>query len=150
MRTIKRDIVGAFLFSSDDQLLIGKSVKGGVYKDTWIIPGGGIKEGETALQAVHRETLEETGIDISDAVITSIEGELSGSSEKTLRETGETVMVDMTFFNFRIQLPHKAADIVVKTEDDFTDAQWVPLADLPTYQLSPPTITTLRRAGVLA
>lgn len=67
MRTIQRDIVGAFIFSSDNKLLLGKSIKGGVYPDYWIVPGGGMEPDETKVEAVKRETLEETGIDISEA-----------------------------------------------------------------------------------
>ncbi|MBO4409679.1 MAG: NUDIX hydrolase [Spirochaetales bacterium] len=33
----------------------------------WEIPGGGVKAGETSFQAVCREVLEETGIDVSKA-----------------------------------------------------------------------------------
>ena len=33
----------------------------------WEIPGGGVKAGETSFQAVCREVLEETGIDVSHA-----------------------------------------------------------------------------------
>lgn len=38
MRTIKRDIAGALLFSNDGHVLIGKNVKGGVYEDLWVVP----------------------------------------------------------------------------------------------------------------
>ena len=54
MRRIHRDIVGGFIFSSDSKLLLGKSRKGGVYAGNWIIPGGGIDEGETQLEALAR------------------------------------------------------------------------------------------------
>lgn len=67
MKTISRDIAGAILFSNDEHVLIGKNNKGGVYEDLWVIPGGGIDEGETIEQAVCREILEEVGIDISGA-----------------------------------------------------------------------------------
>jgi len=65
MRTIKRDVVGAFIFSSDNKILLGKSRKGGVYHGTWMVPGGGIEEGETMRDAVIREIREEVGVDIS-------------------------------------------------------------------------------------
>ncbi len=146
MRTIKREIVGAFIFSSDDKLLLGKA---GVYAENWVIPGGGIDEGETKLDAVIRETLEETGIDISNATIEPVEKTLTGQSEKTLRDTGERVLVDMTFHDFKIVLNKKAADIKLKIEDDFTDAQWVPINQLKDLKLSPPTIEFLKDMGYL-
>jgi len=54
--------VGAVVFKGDNVLLIkrGKPPK----KGEWSLPGGGQQLGETVLQAVHREILEETGIKI--------------------------------------------------------------------------------------
>ena len=89
MRTIKRDITGALLFSNDGYVLIGKNVKGGVYEDLWVVPGGGIDEGESKVDATKREILEEVGIDISDARIEPVELVQTGIAEKTLRDTGE-------------------------------------------------------------
>lgn len=82
MRTIQRDIAGALLFSNDGRVLIGKNVKGGVYEDLWVVPGGGIDEGETKEDAVKREILEEVGIDISDAVIEPVDLPQTGTAEK--------------------------------------------------------------------
>ncbi len=107
LRTIKRDIVGAFIFSSDGKLLLGKNIKGGVYPDHWVIPGGGIEPNETKIDALKREIKEETGIDITTAEIEQIEGVLNGQSEKVLRETGEKVLVDMDFYNFKVTLQEK-------------------------------------------
>ena len=55
---------GAFLFSKDNKLLLGRSIRGGVYPDCWIVPGGGVEPDETNLDTLKRETKEETGIDI--------------------------------------------------------------------------------------
>ena len=146
MRTIYRDIVGAFIFSADNKLLLGK---GGVYADCWIVPGGGIEEGETKSDAIKREVSEETGIDISGGVVEQVEGVMTGESEKTLRETGEQVLVKMTFYNFTVKLSLPADKIALRTDDDFNDARWVPVAELPHVQLSPPSVTTLKKLGYL-
>ncbi|HEY5668036.1 MAG TPA: NUDIX hydrolase [Candidatus Saccharimonadales bacterium] len=149
LRKIQRDIVGAFIFSSDDKLLLGKSIKGGVYPDCWIVPGGGVEPNETLLEALKRETLEETGIDITDALIEQIEGELSGQSEKTLRDTSEKVLVEMTFYNFKVTLPEPADSVKLIHEDDFVEAEWFNSDELSGIKLSQPTITTLQRMGLL-
>jgi 8-oxo-dGTP pyrophosphatase MutT (NUDIX family) len=149
MRTIQRDIVGAFIFSKDNKLLLGQSHEGGVYAGAWIIPGGGIDPDETKEDAVKREVLEETGIDISVAAIKLLDLNFRGESEKNLRGTGERVRVQMNFFNFTVHLNEIAEDVGLKTEDDFINARWVPTSELATITLSPPTITTLKKLGYL-
>src|ERR1035438_1688422 len=99
MRTITRDIVGALIISSDNKILLGKHATktSGVYCDYWVVPGGGIEEGETKLQALQREMLEDTGIDIRPFEPILIDDDTHGESEKTLKDTGERVLVKMNF-----------------------------------------------------
>jgi 8-oxo-dGTP diphosphatase len=149
MRTIKRDIVGAFIFSNDKKLLMGKSHEGGVYTDLWIIPGGGVEEGETKLEALRREIVEETGINIEDGMVEEIEGVLRGESEKTLRDNGERVKVQMTFYNYKVTLFKSAAEITLKTDDDFKQAKWFETDELSKIALSPPLIKTLEHLGYI-
>jgi 8-oxo-dGTP pyrophosphatase MutT (NUDIX family) len=149
LRIIKRDIVGAYIFSNDGKLLLGKNVKGGVYASQWVIPGGGIEPDETKLDALKRETEEETGIDISNADIIEIEGTLNGQSEKVLKESGEKVLVDMIFYNFKVSLKEKSSDIKFVHEDDFEAAEWFDTKDLASLNISPPTVTTLKKIGVM-
>jgi len=137
MRTIQRDIAGALLFSNDGHVLIGKNVKGGVYEDLWVVPGGGIDEGETKEDAVVREILEEVGIDISDAFVELVDFPQTGTAEKTLRDTGERVLVEMTFYNFTAKFDKPAQDIPIILEDDFGHAEWVPIEKLAELSYSP-------------
>lgn len=149
MRTIKRDIAGALLFSNDGHVLIGKNVKGGVYEDLWVVPGGGIDEGESKEDAVKREILEEVGIDISGAAIEPIELVQTGTAEKTLRDTGERVLVDMTFYNFKVTFDKPASAIEIKLEDDFDYAEWVPVDKLADRSYSPSVESLLRSLGLI-
>lgn len=146
MRTIKRDIVGAFIFSGDNKLLLGKT---GVYSGEWVVPGGGITDGETKIEALRREMLEETGIDINDYKVEAIEGSITGTSEKNLRDTGEHVKVDMTFYNYIVRLLEPAYRVEIRTDDDFFDAKWFAMDEIAHMSVSEPTIISLKKLGYL-
>lgn len=148
MRTIHRDIVGGFIFSKDGKLLLGKNRNGGVYEGTYVVPGGGVDEAETREMALYREMLEETGIDIDKAKITSLY-ESSGESEKTLRDTNERVLVKMNFYNYSIELTQNAEEVVVTTEDDWSEPCWFTMDELKTATLSEPTHKTLIATGFI-
>ena len=55
--------VGALIFNDDDQVLMVRTHK---WSNLWGIPGGKIKWGETADNALRRELKEETGLDVAD------------------------------------------------------------------------------------
>ncbi|HSX16837.1 MAG TPA: NUDIX hydrolase [Patescibacteria group bacterium] len=150
MRTIQRDIVGAFIFSNDNHILLGKSGDGGVYQGVWVVPGGGIEPGETLLQAMKRETMEEVGLELTDAVITPLTDEfLTGKSEKTLKD-GERVMVEMRFHDFVVKIPHPAADTPIDLQDDLGEASWLPIGTLDSLKLAPGVAYRLRKLGYLS
>ncbi len=149
MRTIERDIAGAFLFSNDGFILLGKNRSGGVYQDQWVVPGGGIDEGESIETAMKREILEEVGIDVTGADIVYQADVQSGTSEKTLRDTGERVVVTMHFNDFVVTIDKPAADIPIILEDDFGYAEWVATSDLTNKQYSPSTEYRLKALGLL-
>lgn len=148
MRTIHRDIVGGFIFSKDGKLLLGKNRSGGVYEGSFVVPGGGVDEGETKLEALKREMLEETGINIDDARVSKL-NEASGQHEKTLRETNERVLVNMDFFNYKIVLSQNAEDVIVVAEDDWSEPAWFAPSKLIDLPMSPPTRQTLVETSLL-
>lgn len=145
MRIVERDIVGAFILSSDDKILLGHNKKGGVYQDQLIVPGGGIESGESRLDALGREVMEETGINIAGAVVEEIEGHSTGESEKTLRDTGERVLMKMSFYDFKVMLPLLANEVVLKFEDDYSYAEWFSSEELDGRPIGPATKATLEK-----
>lgn len=144
MRTITRDIAGAVILSNDKHILLGKSIKGGVYEDDWVIPAGGVEEGETKEQALVREVLEEVGIDLAKVAITMLPEIQRGRTEKTLRDTGERVEVDMTFYNFKVNINRKAELIPIILNDDLRTAEWVAFSALRSRTYSPSVEDILR------
>jgi len=148
MRTIRRDIVGGFILSEDSKVLLGQSIKGGVYEGSYSVPGGGIEDGETKEQALAREMLEETGIDITAGSTTELNSS-TGAHEKTLRDTGERVFVEMTFYNYKIELPQKASEVIVKAEDDWIDPRWFSPAEIIQVNVAVPTLKKLQEMGFI-
>ena len=149
MRTIERNIAGAFIFSNDGFVLLGKNQKGGVFEDMWVIPGGGIDEGESAEDAMRREMLEEVGIDVTGAQIEIQPDIQTGTSEKTLRDTGERVNVLMHFSDFVVMIDKPAREIPIVLEDDFGFAEWTSTRNLEGKTFSAATKYRFEALGLL-
>lgn len=152
MREINRRIVGAVLVSKDKKVFLAKGNPkvGGVYADCWLVPGGGIDEGETAEQAVIREVLEETGIDISICKLEVVGNSRKGESEKTLKTTGERVLVHMDFVEYRVDIADKnAADIEVVLSDEHSEYKWFDKSEMVGLKLSPPSEELFKEMGYI-
>ena len=148
MRTIRRNIASAFFVSKDGKVLLGKNRAGGVFEGCYVVPGGGIEEGETKEQGLRREMLEETGIDIAGRSVVQV-NLFEGSHPKTLRGTNERVMVDMTFNDFRVDLDEKAADVTVVAGDDWSSPRWFTSDELQKEKIADFTAVTLKKMGFL-
>ncbi len=151
MKVKERDIVAAMIFSKDGKLFLGKKdpTKGGVYKDCWHIPGGGIEQGETNEQAFVREIKEETGIDATDLKLVLIDDEGTGQSEKVDEKTGEMYLVKMKFFVYKIELETNADETIVSLDDDLAEYQWIELSKLNSVKLTPPGLKLFTKLGYL-
>ncbi|MBQ2048806.1 MAG: NUDIX hydrolase [Spirochaetales bacterium] len=73
----------------------------------WEIPGGGVKAGESSFQAVCREVLEETGVDVSHA-----EGGYRFCYHR--ENKGQNYIVDI----YRFEMNITEADIRLQTDED--------------------------------
>lgn len=140
MRKIKREIVSALIISKDNKLLIQKEdpTRGGIYSDAWHIPGGGMEKGETILETLKREIMEEVGIDISGYSTTLLDNSEYRTAEKTLKN-GERVLADMHFNDHKVIINNKNAnEIKVKVSDEVIEYKWIPFNKLTKYKLTPP------------
>jgi len=152
MREIQRTIASALIFSKDGKLLMGKKdpAKGGVYSDSWHIPGGGLDEGETLEQAVEREVKEEVGIDISPYNPVLIPEKGGGVAEKFL-PSGEKVLCRMEFNIFRVDIADKlASDIETNLSDDLVQIQWFGPEELPNVKQIPGGKEYFQKIGLIA
>jgi 8-oxo-dGTP pyrophosphatase MutT (NUDIX family) len=139
MREINRTIVSAIILSKDRKILMGKKdpAKGGVWPNMWHIPGGGVDKGETLEQALTREVKEEVGLDISDTKITPLNHNFTGTTEKTIKDTGERVLCHMLFNHFEVQLNKNANKIELHLSDDLVESHWFTLEELPNVKQIP-------------
>lgn len=149
MKTIERTIVGAFLFSNDGFVLLGKNKSGGVYDGYWTIPGGGIENNESPVEAVVREIKEEVGIDVPADNLELISDDQTGVSQKTDAKTGETATVSMKFMDYQAYFDLPAFKIAIQAGDDFATAKWVDLDELPDLILAPGVAASLQDLGYL-
>lgn len=153
MRTIDREIVAAHVYSSDGKLLMARNTHpeaAVIYGDSWKIPGGAIEAGETKVQALVREVLEEIGINITPFQVEAIDHVMTGIAEKTLSDTGEKVLAKMRFFTYKVVLDKPADQIVVTLDQrEFTEYQWFELSELKFAKLNPPSIEMFGKLGYL-
>ncbi len=140
MRTIQREIVSALLISKDGKIFFGKKdpTQGGVYLECWHIPGGGVEGNETNSEALCREILEETGIDISSSPFELVDDKGRGTTEKTLKDTGEKVLCEMHFNVYKVQLAQNANEVIVQLSDELSQYEWVDIEKIDEVHKTPP------------
>lgn len=138
MKKINRKIVAALIISNDNKILLGRKAKNSAYLDCWHIPGGDVEPGETDKEALIREVLKETGLDISQVNLQLVDAEGKGSHEKTL-SSGEAVIVEMDFKVYRVDLDQIANKLLIKMGDDLVEGKWLELDKLHTVKHTPPS-----------
>jgi len=151
MRIIERRIVGSLLVSKDDHLLLGyKDPKwGGRYSDCWVLPGGGVDDNETDIEALYREIKEEVDLDITSYESILIDDSLTGENETIHNVTGEPVTFKMQFLDYLTKIPKDAKDIRVTAKDDLAKVEWIPFDKLSEYNLSASTRELLVSHGFI-
>src|SRR5262249_2909520 len=90
----------------------------------WSIPGGGLDVGETIVEGVRRELLEETGITVR--VFDQIE-----TFERIIFDDHERVQYHYVILDYYCE----AESGEPRAGGDVTDARWVAESDLPNYKL---------------
>jgi len=126
--------VGAVVLDGDRVLLIRRGHA--PLKGQWSLPGGGVEIGETLEQAVAREVLEETGLEIEVGPIVEVLDRISRDADGRVEH--HFVLVDFA---------GRPSGGILRSASDAEDAAWVALADLARYEVAPVTISVIQKAA---
>lgn len=119
------------LFTDGKQMLLLKRAEGS-HSETWGLPGGHAKPGETARETAERESMEETGLD-----------QVPGTLIKEIADD------DFTTFIFKVKTP-----FICHISDEHSASKWVPFQELKGLDLHPGlsdnmnTLLTAIRKGI--
>ena len=115
---------GIMFLTDDGRTLLLKRGPGSDYPEAWSFPGGRCEDGESAIDAARRETMEETGF-AYDGPLTELTRQIAPQEASAEVTEPTPASVDFTTFIARIKAPF---DVVLC--DEHTAFEWVPLASL--------------------
>lgn len=122
--------VSAIIFNSQDEILLCRSHK---WNDKYIIPGGHVEYGEKLENALRREILEETGLNIYDINLLGIK---ECFYNNTYYKDRHFLFMDYTC---------KTDSQKVTLNDEAEEYIWVKLSEVQKYELGGFTKTLLKR-----
>jgi len=115
--------VGAIILNQGKILLAKRGVEPG--KGRWSIPGGAVELGEGLHEALKREVMEECGLDIEVDRLMDVVENLVPDEDGRLR-----------FHYVVVYFLARLRGGTLKPASDVADAQWVPLDQAETYDLT--------------
>ena len=128
--------VAAVIVQDAKLLLIRRGVEPS--KGKWSLPGGSVEWGEPLTDAVKREVREETGLEIEVGTVAGVFDLIIEGADGV---SYHYVIID--YFARPIGGELRAGD-------DASDARWVPLGELDSYDLTPHLRERLLEMGVMA
>ena len=112
--------VSAIIFNPDNKILLCKSHK---WNGKYVIPGGHIELGEKMEEALKREILEETGLEIYDIKLISLKESVFS---ETFHKGKHFIFIDYIC---------KTDSYEVTLNDEAEEYEWVDLQEIDNYEL---------------
>jgi len=128
--------VGAVVLAGDQVLLIKRGAPPS--QGLWSLPGGAVELGEGLKQAVAREVLEETGLEVEV-------GPLVGVFERMQKDDQGRLEYHYVLLDYLCHSPW----LPPKAGDDAAQARWVALDQLDKAGLTPDTAQLIKQAAAL-
>lgn len=128
--------VGGIIFHEDRVLLIKRGMEPSLGQ--WSIPGGAVGVGETLEEAVRREILEETHLEVEVLTLAKV-------LDRIFHDSDGRVVYHYVLVDFLCRC--KAGEL--RSDSDAEDARFVSLQDLPSYQVAPIILEVIYRADRL-
>jgi 16S rRNA (cytidine1402-2'-O)-methyltransferase len=120
--------VGALIRNGEGHVLMVRTHK---WSDLWGIPGGKIKQGETAEAALHREIMEETALEVSDIRFVLVQDCIESAE---FYRPAHFVLLNYTC---------RAGDGEVRLNEEAEEYRWIAPAEAMKLPLNSPTRTLL-------
>ncbi len=125
--------VGAVVFRGEEVLLVRRGQEPAL--GSWSLPGGLVELGETLSAAIQRELAEETGLTVNLLGIAAV-------AERIFPDPDGNVAYHYVLVDYLCD--YEAGELTVGS--DITAARFVPLAELPGFDLPQFTAGVIRRA----
>ncbi|MBN1808479.1 MAG: NUDIX domain-containing protein [Planctomycetes bacterium] len=110
----------------------------------WLLPGGGQKHGEALHDALRREVLEETGLEITPGPLLHVREYIGARHEFAELDAG----VHQVEFMFRCEaVPGSSVASPAGPDDNQVGVEWVDIADLAELPVYPGVLKELLAAG---
>jgi 8-oxo-dGTP diphosphatase len=128
--------VGAVIFDGDRVLLVKRGHE--PLKGEWSLPGGRVELGETLEDAVAREILEETGLEVTVGPVVEVLDRVRLAPDGRVEH--HFVIIDYLCYRQGGSLAHAS---------DADDVQWVDVARLANYRVSEQAVAVIAKAQTL-
>jgi len=124
--------VGALIHDGNGHVMLVRTHK---WRNLWGIPGGKIERGETAIAALHREILEETGLILSQVEFALVQDSIDSAE-----------FIRPAHFLLLNYVAHAAATTDVRLNDEAAEFRWLTPAAAMALPLNEPTRVLLTAA----